>query len=65
MRPRWQEPTRPPPKPRAVPMRVEPKTCFANERTFLSWLHMAVLIGSIGWEELPPTSSTTLWNPVS
>ena len=34
--------------PRAVPMRIEPKTYFANERTFLSWLHMAVLIGSVG-----------------
>lgn len=33
--------------PRKVPMRVEPKTFFANERTFLSWLHMAVTIGSI------------------
>ena len=35
------------PLPRKVPMRVEPKTFFANERTFLSWLHMAVTIGSI------------------
>jgi uncharacterized membrane protein YidH (DUF202 family) len=25
------------PKPRAVPMRIEPKTYFANERTFMSW----------------------------
>ena len=24
------------------------KTFFANERTFLSWLHTAVLIGTIG-----------------
>eukprot|EP00879_Flechtneria_rotunda_P032077 GHRR01035229.1.p1 GENE.GHRR01035229.1~~GHRR01035229.1.p1 ORF type:complete len:471 (+),score=154.83 GHRR01035229.1:612-2024(+) len=28
-------------------MRIEPKTYFANERTFLSWLHMAVTLGSI------------------
>ncbi len=28
-------------------MRLEPKTFFANERTFLSWLHMAVTLGSI------------------
>lgn len=28
-------------------MRIEPKTFFANERTFLAWLHMAVTIGSI------------------
>ena len=32
---------------RTVPMRIEPKTFLANERTFLSWLHMAVTIGSI------------------
>ncbi|KAL4436324.1 hypothetical protein ABPG77_009886, partial [Micractinium sp. CCAP 211/92] len=29
------------------PGRIEPKTFFANERTFLSWLNMAVTIGSI------------------
>jgi uncharacterized membrane protein YidH (DUF202 family) len=29
-------------------MRIEPKTYFANERTFLAWLHTAVLIGTIG-----------------
>lgn len=28
-------------------MRLEPKTFFANERTFLAWLHMAVTLGSI------------------
>ncbi|KAF8057149.1 VTC4 [Scenedesmus sp. PABB004] len=28
-------------------MRAEPKTFFANERTYLSWLHMAVTLGSI------------------
>lgn len=39
---------RAPSVPRSVPMRVEPKTFFANERTFLSWLHTAVLIGTIG-----------------
>lgn len=31
----------------ATTMRIEPKTYFANERTFLSWLHMAVTLGSI------------------
>ena len=30
-----------------MPVRVEPKTFFANERTFLSWLHMSVTMGSI------------------
>ena len=33
---------------RARPIRVEPKVFFANERTFLSWVHMAVIMGSIG-----------------
>ncbi|KAF8843707.1 SPX-domain-containing protein [Paxillus ammoniavirescens] len=31
----------------AVPVRIEPKVYFANERTFLKWLNFAVLIGSI------------------
>ena len=33
--------------PRKVPVRVEPKTYFANERTFLSWINMSVTLGSI------------------
>jgi hypothetical protein len=34
------------PRPAGAPMmRIEPKTFFANERTFLSWLHMSVTIG--------------------
>ncbi|EFJ39830.1 hypothetical protein VOLCADRAFT_70357 [Volvox carteri f. nagariensis] len=32
---------------RTTPMRIEPKTFFANERTFLAWLHMAVTLGSV------------------
>ncbi|KAG9315041.1 SPX-domain-containing protein, partial [Chiua virens] len=31
----------------AVPVRIEPKVYFANERTFLKWLNFAVLISSI------------------
>jgi hypothetical protein len=34
-------------KPRKVPVKVEPKVFFANERTFLSWLHMSVTLASI------------------
>ncbi|KAI8103362.1 hypothetical protein M9435_004701 [Picochlorum sp. BPE23] len=30
-----------------VENKMEPKTYFANERTFLSWLHMALTMGSI------------------
>lgn len=32
---------------RTTHMRIEPKTFFANERTFLAWLNMAVTLGSI------------------
>lgn len=32
---------------RKVPIKVEPKVFFANERTFLAWLHMAVTLASI------------------
>ncbi|EJW03825.1 hypothetical protein EDEG_01883 [Edhazardia aedis USNM 41457] len=32
----------------AIPVRVEPKVFFANERTFLSWLHFSIFIGGIG-----------------
>lgn len=28
-------------------MRIEPKTFFANERTFISWLHMSITLSSI------------------
>lgn len=31
----------------ALPTRVEPKVYFANERTFLSWLNFAVIIGAL------------------
>jgi uncharacterized membrane protein YidH (DUF202 family) len=33
--------------PGVVQQKIEPKTYFANERTFLSWLHMALTMGSI------------------
>jgi len=31
----------------ALPVRVEPKISFANERTFLSWLHFTVVLGGL------------------
>ncbi|KAF9572054.1 vacuolar transporter chaperone [Mortierella alpina] len=31
----------------ALPVRIEPKVFFANERTFLSWLNFTVLLGSL------------------
>ena len=43
---------------RTTPMRVEPKTFFANERTFLTWLNMAVTISSISAALIGFTTST-------
>jgi len=31
----------------ALPIRIEPKVSFANERTFLSWLHFTVVLGGL------------------
>ncbi|CAG8481067.1 4911_t:CDS:2 [Ambispora gerdemannii] len=31
----------------AVPVRIEPKVYFANERTFLSWLNFSVILGGL------------------
>ncbi|KAL3791009.1 hypothetical protein HJC23_002998 [Cyclotella cryptica] len=30
--------------PRSVPVKVDPKVFFANERTFLAWLHVSVIL---------------------
>ena len=32
---------------RVVPVKVEPKVYFANERTFLDWMHMSVLLATV------------------
>ena len=32
---------------RKVPVKIEPKVYFANERTFLAWMHMSVMLASI------------------
>ncbi|RUS32316.1 VTC domain-containing protein [Jimgerdemannia flammicorona] len=37
----------PPGKRIALPVRVEPKVFFANERTFLSWLQFSVILGGL------------------
>ncbi|KAI4291875.1 hypothetical protein PAPHI01_1149 [Pancytospora philotis] len=36
------------PRPVMIPVRVEPKVFFANERTFLSWVQFAIFLGGIG-----------------
>lgn len=32
----------------AIPVRIEPKVFFANERTFLSWVQFAIFLGGVG-----------------
>lgn len=34
-------------KPRKLPVKIEPKVYFANERTFLAWMHMSITLASI------------------
>jgi len=31
-------------KPRKAPIKVEPKVFFANESTFLAWMHLSVML---------------------
>lgn len=31
-------------KPRKAPIKIEPKVFFANERTFLAWMHLSVVL---------------------
>ena len=31
-------------KPRKAPIKIEPKVFFANERTFLAWMHLSVIL---------------------
>lgn len=31
-------------KPRKAPVKIEPKVFFANERTFLAWLHVSIIL---------------------
>ena len=37
----------PPGKTLHVPVRIEPKVYFANERTFLSWVEIGILLGAV------------------
>jgi len=31
-------------KPRSAPIKIEPKVFFANERTFLAWMHVSIIL---------------------
>ena len=35
-------------KPRVQPVKVDPKVFFANERTFIQWLSVGMLLMSVG-----------------
>ncbi|KAH3899066.1 Vtc4p SCDLUD_004489 [Saccharomycodes ludwigii] len=50
----------PPGKTICVPVRVEPKVYFATERTFLSWLSIALIIGAISTTMLTYGTETTM-----
>ena len=43
-----------------VPIRIEPKVYLANERTFLSWLSVSILIGGVATALLNYGSNSTL-----
>ncbi|KXS16547.1 hypothetical protein M427DRAFT_97734 [Gonapodya prolifera JEL478] len=40
-------PLQPGEKPIILPVRVEPKVVFANERTFLTWMHFGVVLTTL------------------
>merc|ERR1712137_254292 len=33
-------------KPRKAPIKIEPKVFFSNERTFLAWMHISIILAS-------------------
>ena len=43
-----------------VPVRVEPKVYFATERTFLSWMSIAILLGGVSTTLVTYGSPTTM-----
>ncbi|RCK59408.1 Vacuolar transporter chaperone 4 [Candida viswanathii] len=47
-----------------VPIRIEPKVYFANERTFLSWLSMGVLLGAVATTLLNYGSKSALTSSI-
>ncbi|KAM0688638.1 hypothetical protein COBT_000100 [Conglomerata obtusa] len=48
----------------AIPVRVEPKVFFANERTFLSWLHFSIFIGGIGTAMMGLGDKKAVWSGI-
>ena len=50
----------PPGKTICVPVRIEPKVYFATERTYLSWLSIAILLGGVSTTMLTYGTYTTM-----
>lgn len=50
----------PPGKTICVPVRVEPKVYFATERTFLSWLSIAIILGGVATTLVTYGTQTTM-----
>ena len=48
----------------SVPIRIEPKVYFANERTFLSWLSMGMLLGAVATTLLNYGSKSALTSSI-
>lgn len=46
---------------RKVPVKVEPKVFFANERTFLAWLHVSVILAGASVAIVAFADSTDPW----
>lgn len=48
----------------SIPVRVEPKVFFANERTFLSWVQFAIFLGGIGTAMVGSQSNSSTFGGV-
>ena len=47
---------------RKVPVKVEPKVFFANERTFLAWLHVSVILAGASVAIVAFADSSDPWS---
>lgn len=57
------------PKPRKAPVKIEPKVFFANERTFLAWMHLSVILAGasiaiVALSSNDDASSTPVWSQI-
>jgi Domain of unknown function (DUF202) len=47
---------------RKVPVKVEPKVFFANERTFLAWLHVSIILAGASVAIVAFAEDTNPWS---